>query len=62
MPVRGIDHWVMVVGDVPRTLAFYEKLGLPIAWEKRPNRPDMPTIRVGEAQKINVHARDPDDG
>ena len=58
MPVRGIDHWVMVVGDVPRTLAFYERLGLAIAWEKRPNRPDMPTIRIGDAQKINVHARD----
>ena len=58
MGVKGIDHWVMVVSDVPRTLAFYERLGFPIAWEKRPGRPDMPTIRVGPAQKINVHARD----
>jgi catechol 2,3-dioxygenase-like lactoylglutathione lyase family enzyme len=56
--IEGIDHWVIVVADVPRTLAFYERLGLAIAWEKRPGRPDMPTIRIGEAQKINVHARD----
>jgi catechol 2,3-dioxygenase-like lactoylglutathione lyase family enzyme len=58
MGIKGIDHWVIVVADVSRTLAFYERLGLGIAWEKRPNRPDMPTIRIGEAQKINVHARD----
>ena len=58
MGIKGIDHWVIVVADVPRTLAFYERLGLPIAWEKRPGRPDMPTIRIGHAQKINVHARD----
>jgi catechol 2,3-dioxygenase-like lactoylglutathione lyase family enzyme len=56
--IKGIDHWVIVVADVPRTLAFYERLGFAIAWEKRPNRPDMPTIRIGGAQKINVHARD----
>jgi catechol 2,3-dioxygenase-like lactoylglutathione lyase family enzyme len=58
MGIKGIDHWVIVVADVSRTLAFYERLGLPVAWEKRPGRPDMPTIRIGEAQKINVHARD----
>jgi catechol 2,3-dioxygenase-like lactoylglutathione lyase family enzyme len=58
MTVRGIDHWVMVAADVPRTLAFYEKLGLPVAWEKRPGRPDMPTLRIGASQKINVHAHD----
>ena len=57
MAVTGIDHWVMVVGDLDRTLGFYERLGFTIAWEKRPNRPDMPTIRIGAAQKINVHAR-----
>ena len=58
MPVKGIDHWVMVVGDVERTLAFYERLGFTIAWEKRPGRPDMATIRIGDGQKINVHAPD----
>ncbi|MBM3217670.1 MAG: VOC family protein [Candidatus Rokubacteria bacterium] len=58
MPVKGIDHWVMVVGDVETTLAFYQRLGFTIAWEPRPGRADMPTIRIGEAQKINVHARD----
>jgi catechol 2,3-dioxygenase-like lactoylglutathione lyase family enzyme len=58
MPIKAIDHWVMVVGDVERTLAFYQRLGFEIAWEPRPGRPDMPTIRIGSAQKINVHARD----
>jgi len=58
MPISGIDHWVIVVSDVERTLAFYERLGFTIAWETRPNRPNMPTIRIGDAQKINVHARD----
>ena len=38
MGITGIDHWVIVVADVPRTLAFYERLGRPIAWEKRPGR------------------------
>ena len=58
MGVKGIDHWVMVVADVERTLAFYARLGFTIGREARPGRPDMPTIRIGEAQKINVHARD----
>ena len=58
MPIKGIDHWVMVVDNLDRSLAFYERLGLTIAYETRPNRPDMPTIRIGDAQKINVHARE----
>jgi catechol 2,3-dioxygenase-like lactoylglutathione lyase family enzyme len=43
MGVKGIDHRV-----------------IPIAWEERPNRPGrgMPTIRIGDAQKINVHGPD----
>ena len=55
MGIKGIDHWVIVAADLQRTLDFYAKLGLPIAWEKRPGRPDMATIRIGESQKINVH-------
>ena len=58
MPIRAIDHWVMVVADVERTLTFYQRLGLAVSMEKRPGRPDMPTLRIGAAQKINVHARD----
>ena len=57
MPIKGIDHWVIVVNDLERTLDFYRRLGFIIAYEKRPNRPDMPTIRINDAQKINVHAR-----
>ena len=55
MGIKGIDHWVIVAGDLQRTLSFYERLGFTIAWEKRPGRPDMATIRIGDAQKINVH-------
>jgi catechol 2,3-dioxygenase-like lactoylglutathione lyase family enzyme len=60
MGVKGIDHWVIVATDLERTLAFYAGLGFAIAWEARPNRPGrgMPTIRVGSAQKINVHQAD----
>jgi catechol 2,3-dioxygenase-like lactoylglutathione lyase family enzyme len=53
--VKGFDHWVIVSGNLDRTLAFYAGLGFAIAWETRPGRPDMPTIRINEAQKINVH-------
>jgi catechol 2,3-dioxygenase-like lactoylglutathione lyase family enzyme len=62
MGIKGIDHWVIVAGDLSRTLRFYEGLGFEIAWEKRPNnRPDMATIRINDAQKINVHGpQDPD--
>ena len=55
MGIKGIDHWVIVAGDLQRTLDFYQALGFTIAWEKRPGRPDMATIRIGDAQKINVH-------
>jgi catechol 2,3-dioxygenase-like lactoylglutathione lyase family enzyme len=55
MGIKGIDHWVIVAGDLERTLAFYSKLGFPIVWEERPGRPRMATIRINDAQKINVH-------
>jgi catechol 2,3-dioxygenase-like lactoylglutathione lyase family enzyme len=58
MGIKGIDHWVIVAGDLERTLAFYSRLGFTIAWEDREGRPRMPTIRINDAQKINVH--DPD--
>jgi catechol 2,3-dioxygenase-like lactoylglutathione lyase family enzyme len=58
MGIRGIDHWVIVVGDAERTLDFYRRLGFEIAWETREGRPPMPTIRIGSAQKINVHSAD----
>jgi catechol 2,3-dioxygenase-like lactoylglutathione lyase family enzyme len=60
MGVKGIDHWVIVSGDLERTLEFYTRLGLTIAWERREGRPGrgMPTIRINEAQKINVHGPD----
>jgi catechol 2,3-dioxygenase-like lactoylglutathione lyase family enzyme len=60
MGVKGIDHWVIVAADLERTLDFYARLGFSIAWEARPNRPGrgMPTIRINDVQKINVHGPD----
>ena len=60
MAIKGIDHWVIVAGDLERTLAFYARLGLPIVCEPREGRPGrgMPTIRIGDAQKLNVHGPD----
>jgi catechol 2,3-dioxygenase-like lactoylglutathione lyase family enzyme len=58
MGIAGIDHWVIVAGHPERTLDFYRRLGLEIAWEPREGRPSMPTIRIGGAQKINVHGPD----
>ena len=55
MGVKAIDHWVIVSGNLDRTLAFYASLGFTIAWEPRPGRPDMATIRINDAQKVNVH-------
>ena len=57
MGIKAIDHWVIVAGDLQRTLDFYQRLGFAIAWEERPGR-RMATIRINEAQKINVHAPD----
>ncbi|PYM87419.1 MAG: hypothetical protein DME13_06110, partial [Candidatus Rokuibacteriota bacterium] len=58
MGIKAIDHWVIVAGDLQRTLDFYQRLGFAIAWETRPGRPDMATIRINPAQKINVHGPD----
>src|SRR3989442_738541 len=58
MGIKGIDPWVIVAGDLQRTLDFYKGLGFTIVWEKRPGRPDMATIRIDDAQKINVHGPD----
>ena len=58
MAIKSIDHWVIVAGDLHRTLDFYQRLGFTIAWEHRPGRPDMATIRINDTQKINVHAPD----
>ncbi len=60
MGVKGIDHWVIISGDLERTLDFYLRLGFTITWEHREGRPGrgMPTIRINDAQKINVHGPD----
>ena len=46
MGVASIDHWVIVVSDVERTLDFYRRLGFEIGSEPRPNRPPMPTLSL----------------
>jgi catechol 2,3-dioxygenase-like lactoylglutathione lyase family enzyme len=32
MGIKGIDHWVIVAGDLQRTLDFYQGLGFTTAW------------------------------
>jgi catechol 2,3-dioxygenase-like lactoylglutathione lyase family enzyme len=61
MGIASIDHWVIVAGHLETTLDFYRRLGFEIAWEPRPGRPAMATIRIGHAQKINVHGPDAPD-
>jgi hypothetical protein len=34
---------------------FYQGLGFTIGCQKRPGRPDVATIWINDAQKINVH-------
>jgi catechol 2,3-dioxygenase-like lactoylglutathione lyase family enzyme len=58
MGIKGIDHWVIVAADLERTIDFYSRLGFTIAWEPREGRPRMPTIRINEAQQINVRGPD----
>ena len=36
MGIKGIDHWVIVAGNLERTLDFYTRLGFTVAWEDRP--------------------------
>ena len=40
MPITGIDHWVIVVSDLERTLAFYGRLGFAIAANAIPTDTD----------------------
>ena len=50
MGIKSIDHRVIVAADLLRTLDFYQRLGFSIAWEPRPGRPDMATIRMSIAE------------
>ena len=54
MGVKGIDHRVIVSGDLERTLDFYQRLGFKIAREPREGRPDMPTS-VNDMKAIVSH-------
>ncbi|RWL10989.1 MAG: VOC family protein [Mesorhizobium sp.] len=49
--IAGIDHFVLTVGSVEDTCAFYQRvLGF-----KRLDEPDRPTALLFGSQKINVH-------
>ncbi|RWK57265.1 MAG: VOC family protein [Mesorhizobium sp.] len=49
--IAGIDHFVLTVGSVEDTCAFYQRvLGF-----KRLDEPDRPTALLFGTQKINVH-------
>ncbi|BCH17693.1 MULTISPECIES: VOC family protein [unclassified Mesorhizobium] len=49
--IAGIDHFVLTVGSVEDTCAFYQRvLGF-----RRLDEPDRPTALLFGSQKINVH-------
>jgi catechol 2,3-dioxygenase-like lactoylglutathione lyase family enzyme len=57
MGVKAIDHWVLVVKDVDRTLDFYRRLGLETSYQERTGgAPPRPIIRISPVQKINLYA------
>jgi catechol 2,3-dioxygenase-like lactoylglutathione lyase family enzyme len=53
--LTGIDHFVLTVGDIERTCAFYEALGA----EVETFGDDRTALRFGE-QKLNLHDDDTD--
>ena len=60
MAAKSIDHIVLNVSDVTQAIEFYRKLGFEIldelAWKN--GKAHCPAIKVGETQKINIHASD----
>lgn len=59
--IAAIDHVVLVVKDIPTTLAFYrDVLGLEVLGEaewRRGERP-FPSLKVGAGNMLNVHQAD----
>ncbi|WP_035250404.1 VOC family protein [Actibacterium atlanticum] len=51
-----LDHLVLTVADIPRTVAFYEKVLGMVATEFRPADGSSRTALCFGAQKINLHA------
>ena len=59
--VAAIDHVVLVVKDIPTTLAFYrDVLGLEVLGEEEWKRGErqFPSLKVGAANMLNVHLAD----
>jgi len=56
--IKSIDHVVLNVNDIARAVGFYKKLGFEIADEFawKSGKIHCPAIKVGERQKINIHA------
>ena len=59
--IAAIDHVVLVVKDIPTTLAFYrDVLGLEVLGEEEWKRGErrFPSLKVGSANMLNVHLAD----
>ena len=38
MGISAIDHWVIIVKDMDKSVAFYRKLGLKESWQSKAGR------------------------
>ena len=56
MPTVGLDHIAFPIADVERTIDFYRRLGFTIDDAAyREGRSKIFSVRVGSANKINMH-------
>ena len=59
MGISAIDHWVIIVKDLEKSVAFYRKLGLKETWQgKAGGESSRPVFRINDAQLIKFYAAD----
>jgi catechol 2,3-dioxygenase-like lactoylglutathione lyase family enzyme len=60
MGLKGIDHIVLHVSDIEKSLTFYRRLGFQVLWEEEWRRYERnyPGLRVGPNQTIHLLARE----
>jgi catechol 2,3-dioxygenase-like lactoylglutathione lyase family enzyme len=59
MGIAAIDHWVIIVKDLDKSVAFYRKLGLKETWQgKAGGESSRPVFRINDTQLIKFYAAD----
>ncbi len=59
MGIAAIDHWVLIVKDMDKTVDFYRKLGLKETWqEKAGGKSSRPIFRVSDTQLLKFYSAD----